>query len=214
MHLHGRDFRDAIAWLETHVALSPTTPIPSTQAALQLPPADPAKRAQVEAYLCGQRALPAALVQTLFHSGALYADGRANAVFHLQGPQQQLVGAELRGTTAVAWRGMAPGSRKDYGYFAAPPPPTARAVVLCESAIDALSCAVLHPKYTCLSTAGARPDPRWLGPLLHQRLPVYCGFDADATGETLAQEMMRRHPTVQRLRPTLHDWNDVLRAQH
>ena len=41
-------------------------------------------------------------------------------------------------------------------------------VVLCESAIDAISCLTLHPGYQCLSTAGARPDPRWLPPLLDQ----------------------------------------------
>ena len=79
-------------------------------------------------------------------------------------------------------------------------------------AIDALSCAVLHPGYTCLSTAGARPNPRWLAPLAGQGHQVYCGFDSDPTGEAMAAAMMRDHPTVRRLRPALHDWNDVLHA--
>ena len=69
------------------------------------------------------------------------------------------------------WHALAPGSRKDLGCFAIPdePRPT---VVLCESAIDAISCFALHPEYRCLSTAGARPNPRWLPPLLVLRMRI------------------------------------------
>jgi hypothetical protein len=43
---------------------------------------------------------------------------RGNAVFLLvAGKAQRSVGAELRGTGPRAWRGMAPGTRKDLGYF-------------------------------------------------------------------------------------------------
>ena len=59
---------------------------------------------------------------------------------------------------------------------------------------------------------GARPNPRWLQPLLNQGHPVYCGFDADPTGDDMARAMTALHPTVKRLRPPEHDWNDVLRA--
>jgi hypothetical protein len=86
-------------------------------------------------------------------------------------------------------------------------------VVLCESAIDALSCFALHPGYQCLSTAGARPNPRWLPPLLEQGCQVYCGFDADRTGDAMAGAMLALHPAVQRLRPSHHDWSDVLRSR-
>ena len=80
------------------------------------------------------------------------------------------VGAELRGTTERRWRGMAPGSQKDRGFFAIPAEARAT-LVLCESAIDALSCFALHPDYRCLSTAGARPNPRWLRTTAGPRLP-------------------------------------------
>jgi len=56
---------------------------------------------------------------------------------------------------------------------------TGHAIVLCESAIDALSCRALHPDFGCLSTSGARPDPGWLPALITLGLPIYCGFDAD-----------------------------------
>jgi hypothetical protein len=140
----------------------------------------------------------------------LYADARANAVFLLLDAAALPVGAELRGITALTWRGMAPGSRKDRGFFGTPA--TARhPIVLCESAIDALSCHALHPDYRCLSTSGARPDPAWLLALIAQGLPIYCGFDADPTGDAMAQRMHQLHPSIRRLRPAAKDWNDLLR---
>ena len=115
---------------------------------------------------------------------------------------------------------MAPGSKKDLGFFAIPPipfPPQAdphpAAILLCESAIDALSAHLLHPHLVCISTAGARPHPHWLHPLLQQGHTVYCGFDTDTTGETMAQAMIALHPAVQRWAPAAHDWNDLLRSR-
>src|SRR6266566_3413920 len=60
--------------------------------------------------------------------------------------------------------------------------------------------------------AGLPEESRlWLPALLAQGYIVYCGFDADGTGENLARQMMARYPRVRRLRPCLHDWNEVLR---
>ncbi len=160
--------------------------------------------------MADQRKLPSTLLDPLVQSGTLYADAHANAVFLLRGQHTQPVGAELRGTTQCAWRGMAPGSRKDLGFFSIASTP-GEAIVLCESAIDAISCHALHPNYRCLSTAGARHNPRWLTPLLDQGLPVFCGFDSDLTGEAMAHALIRLHPSVARLSPGLHDWNDLLR---
>ena len=98
------------------------------------------------------------------------------------------------------------------GFFSIPAEPL-RSTVLCESAIAAISCFALHPQYRCLSTAGARPNPRWLHSLLDQAGEPYCGFDADPVGDATARAMIARHPTVKRLRPSQHDWNDVLKAR-
>jgi hypothetical protein len=70
--------------------------------------------------LVQERKLPATLLKPLVQTGALYADARANAVFLLLDTATLPVGAELRGTTVSAWRGMAPGSRKDRGFFGIP----------------------------------------------------------------------------------------------
>jgi len=212
MHVRQLGFGQALEWLEHRFASCTSLPpqgAPQTRS-LVLPPPVAANWPQVERYLVEGRKLPATLLQSLVQSGVLYADGRANAVFLLLDAAATAVGAELRGTTALAWRGMAPGSRKDRGFFGARAT-TSYAVLLCESAIDALSCHALHPAYRCLSTSGARPDPAWLAALISQRLPVYCGFDTDPTGEAMAQRMHDRYPSINRLRPAAKDWNDLLR---
>ena len=86
------------------------------------PQAGPGQLTRVRDYLIVQRRLPSGLVASLLDSGTLYADARANAVFLLCTEHQVPVGAELRGTTPRAWRGLAPGSRKDLGCFAVPCP--------------------------------------------------------------------------------------------
>ena len=222
IHLNRSSFMEALDWLARHFP-SPASPTePSlVQPDLKLPPPDPAQLARVRHYLLQQRRLVPELIDPLIQTGSLYADHRANAVFVLRGEKDTPVGAELRGTTAQSWRGMAPGSKKDLGFLSIPsiPFPFLRAdtgdgaLVLCESAIDAISCRILHPQLRCVSTAGARPNPRWLRPLLEQDYTVYCGFDTDTTGETMAQAMMALHPAVQRMAPAQHDWNDTLRSR-
>ena len=107
---------------------------------------------------------------------------------------------------------MAPGTRKDLGYFWIGTPGSQH-IVLCESAIDAISCCQLHPQCICLSTSGVRVNPPWLPGLLARGYDVHCGFDADEPGDTAASQMMALHPAVQRLRPAAKDWNDALTSR-
>jgi len=219
MHLAGVDFRTAVAWLEEHVTAGPlSTPCDadSESAAterphtLRLPPADSRMLGRVRRYLTGCRRLQPSIIEPLIHSGKLYADSRANAVFLMVvGKAQRPVGAELRGTGPRVWRGLAPGTRKDRGYFWIGARGS-RKIVLCESAIDAVSCFQLYPQRICISTAGVRSNPPWLQPLLARGYKLHCGFDADTPGDTAAALMTALHPTVKRLRPPAHDWNDAL----
>jgi hypothetical protein len=143
-------------------------------------------------------------------AGTCYADQRGNAVLVLlAGKEQRPVGAELRGTGPRVWRGLAPGTRKDEGFFWIGTL-AARDIVLCESAIDAISCYQLDPRRIGISTAGVRANPRWLPALLARGYRVHCGFDTDDAGEEAATRMITSHPLVQRLRPPAHDWNDAL----
>ncbi len=211
IHLYGLDFKGALAWLCSRFP-GPVPDGPQSadhQAALKLPERTPGRLSTVQRYLTARRRISPALVTRLIQRGDLYADHYANAVFVLRGKNNVPVGAELRGTGPRPWRGMAPGSRKHLGHFSIRASDIA-GIILCESAIDAISCFAIHPRHWCLSTAGARPNPAWLPEVIQNNLPVYCGFDNDPAGNTMAQAMIEIYPLIKRLRPTHHDWNDML----
>ena len=184
----------------------------SSRSPLRLPVRDERRLPQVRGYLERERGLPAQVLDALIRAGKLYADTRNNAVFVLvSGRAEQPVGAELRGTGPRIWRGVAPGTNKDAGYFWTGLKGS-RQLVLCESAIDAISCALLFPDRICLSTAGVRSNPAWLSGFISRGYEIHCGFDADEPGDRMATEMQRLHASIHRLRPWSHDWNDVLMA--
>jgi len=212
MHLNNLGFKAAVEWLCHHFQNPDVQhpPEPSRAAELILPPEDAGKLPAVQRYLTDQRSIAPSLIRRLIECGRLYADTRGNAVFLLLENENRIVGAELRGTSSVRWRGLAAGSQRDRGYFSVPSP-AATTVILCESAIDAISCLELYPSCLCVSTSGARANPRWLPSLLCQHREIYCGFDSDSAGETMAGKMMTLHPEISRLRPSQHDWNDVLK---
>ena len=224
-HIRGDHFKQAVQWLidnfETAIShISPITPkkqnAPFIHQYLSSRPFQPPTENtrnihRITHYLCVTRSLPSKIVIPLIDAGTLYADNRGNAVFLLLGKEKKVVGAELRGTGTQKWRGMAPGSLKKLGCFYVLGESN-RKMVLCESAIDAISCRALFPEYTVISTSGAYHDPAWLKNLITNGCQVFCGFDADPTGDTMAQKMMKLYPSVKRLRPTRHDWNDVLQV--
>ena len=229
MHLAQSDFPTAVAWLENYCVMISSADGDSSachqgteddvrdrglallNVSLSLPARDDSKLGQVRRYLQHERLLPAYHLEPLFESGTLYADPRGNAVFLLLGKRQRPVGAELRGTGSRSWRGMARGTQKNRGFFWIGPEDLP-VIVLCESAIDAISCFALSPDRICISTSGARPDPGWLGALTERDYDIYCGFDADVPGEEMARQMIHLHPCVKRLSPPGHDWNDALTA--
>jgi hypothetical protein len=223
IHLAGVDFRTAVEWLEQHLAVGHTAaggnaagvcrrehPTAARHTTLELPVREDRMLGRVLRYLTRRRCLSASLLGPLVESGRLYADRRGNAVFVLvAGKANRPVGAELRGTGPRVWRGMAPGTRKDLGYFWIGAK-SSRTIVLCESAIDAISCFQLQPERICISTSGVRANPAWLGGLITHGYEIHCGFDADEAGDAGATRMLASYSAVQRLRPSAHDWNDVL----
>jgi len=215
MHLQDYDFIRSVNWLienfpsHSMPTSGPSKPQPGKT--LTLPNKNPGMLPQITRYLTLDRRLPADLLRSLIHAGTLYADDKANAVFLLLGKGKTVVGAEIRGTTKRTWHALAPGSRKDLGYFHVGSHKAPK-IVLCESAIDAISYHALDSDCMALSTAGAHPNPPWLPSLTNKGFDLFCGFDADNTGDTLAQKMIALHPTIKRLRPTHHDWNDELKS--
>lgn len=226
MHLAQVEVGPAVQWLERHWAAgalpvaqsTPSAsggpaPVPQGRGPLQLPVPDERQLARVRRYLQERRGLAGSVLEGLIQSGKLYADRRGNAVFLLvAGKPPRPVGAELRGTGPQVWRGMASGTRKNLGFFWLGAP-ASRQLVLCESAIDAISYYQMHPDCLCLSTSGVRANPAWLPALLARGYEIHCGFDADKPGDAAANRMITRHPAVRRLRPSAHDWNDVLTSR-
>lgn len=234
MHLGEMEFPLALKWLERHLGSVPTAASTSaysqpsassspcsdpqaTPAGLRLPLENTAKLQRVRRYLIEHRCLTPRILEPLIDAGKVYADQRGNAVFLMvAGKANRPIGAELRGTGPRIWRGLAPGTRRDAGYFWIGAT-DARRIVLCESAIDAISCyqlhsTQLHTECICISTAGVRPDAPWLSPLLARGDHLHCGFDNDEAGEAASCQMIARHRSIKRLRPPAHDWNDALRA--
>jgi len=217
-HIRGDNFKQAVSWLveQFDPSITPNS-LQSLQRQSQTPPPflcpneNSRNIHRIKHYLCVIRYIPLDLLTLLIDAGTLYADNRGNAVFLLLGKEKKVVGAELRGTGTSQWRGMAPGSVKRLGCFYVLGKSN-RKMLLCESAIDAISCRVLYPEYTAISTSGAHHNPAWLKNFIANGCEILCGFDADSTGDRLAEKMMRIHPSVKRLRPPRHDWNEVLQA--
>ncbi len=168
------------------------------------------------------RGLDPALLDRCRQDGTLYADRRRNAVFVCRDLLSHPVGAELVGTrpdsAGRVFKGMAAGSRKARGGFWLPTSPLApAALLLVESAIDALSAITLlappqlPPHALVASTAGvAAWLPAWLRDLNAPR--TLCAYDADPPGDQAAEALIRRLPHCARLRPAgAKDWNDLLR---
>jgi len=215
IHLHNVDYIKAVCWLAENFPSPDVHTLRETKSLARKPFILPNRNqnglSQITRYLILERGLPKDLIRSLIITGNLYADDRANAVFLLLGKGKTVVGAEIRGTADRPWHALASGSRKDRGCFYVKNSQS-RNVVICESAIDAISYHSLDRGCIALSTAGAHPNPLWLPSLIKRGFNVFCGFDADETGDTLADKMITLHPSITRLRPSKHDWNDVLRG--
>ena len=224
MHAHGGGFRDAVAFLSER-GLRSCSPHgrdgaapPTSRRRLALPARSQALWPEVRDHLVGERGIGGMLLHVCHARGLVYADCRGNAVFVSRDVSGKATGAEVVGLGGAAFKGMAPGSRKESGGFwmardAAPP----EAAVLVESAIDALSVLTLRsfpgPEggFAAVSAAGvATKVPRWLDGWRLRR--ILCGYDADPAGDAAAARLARSDPRVVRCRPAVEgeDWNDLL----
>lgn len=212
IHLKKIDFKTAVYYLSDNFSVHEIQQSPRIlKECLKLPARDKKTLPWVINYLRYKRHIPLSLIKDIIYREHLYSDIRGNAVFLLLGQEKRIVGAELRGTTELPWHGMAYGSRKDLGcfYVTGTGP---KEIVLCESAIDAISYFAMHPDRTAVSTSGITLNPLWLKIFINKGCQIYCGYDSDEAGDKIARRMIELYPSVKRLRPSLHDWNDVLRT--
>jgi len=247
MHVTGYNFKQAVAYLNheagpelavaaaaNHGARERTTQAQEIvergeRAPFMQPARDEDRWPQVRAYLVEQRDIPRGMVDELHDRGMIYADGRANAVFLRTDAEGQAVGASLRGTLPGSeFQGLAYGTRRDEGHFSftigASERYSAPQYHITESPIDALSRAALierageRGEYVFLSNDGHGDLPkRQIEEGLSRGALVHCGFDNDAGGTKLWEQVKEAYPRAEaivRERPPAgaKDWNDALRA--
>lgn len=196
----------------------------------QPPVADPQRWSQVRAYLTHGCELPAPWVDALHEEGQIYADLRGNVVFLGEDARRIDTVAYLRGLGAENTT-LEPGTRREPGWFTVrldgdvriPP-----VLILAESPVDALSVLEMHRRIyrdrpdgkgerglvAVMATEGAGPLPHWaIRETLNSGGIVRVATDNTPVGELVWQQLREQYASgqVERWRPMLKDWNDVLR---
>ncbi len=230
LHSNECDFQQAVAWLNDRFGEGATLEavtyktreiIHSTPAPKFIPPVpEESKWQAVRKYLTKVRKLPSGLVDSLHQQGLIYADKKQNAVFIRRSiDESQITGASLRGTAGAdnTFLGLAKGSKRSNGWFhfqqgGQPDDPVTRAVLV-ESAIDAMSFAVLDRtdsrKTIYISTDGAGIVPfSFLKSLPNSSVIV--AYDNDEPGNLMAQKVQSMLPNSVRRLPKAKDWNEEL----
>jgi hypothetical protein len=173
-------------------------------------------------YLERERAIPALALQYWRFNGRVRIDRHGNAVFpHFDG--EGLCGYELRNSD---FKGFASGGTK--GLWLSKTSAEDRRLVICESAIDALSFAILMPDgHARYASIGGKLNPaqpelmRAQMTMMAEGSEIVAATDADNAGGQLAEVIRKAfngaaRPDLAFRRQELvgyKDWNDQLRAR-
>lgn len=178
---------------------------------------------QTHRYLEEERAIPRELLTDPHFAGRILEDARSNAIFthtDRDGP----CGYEIKNH---GFTGFAPGGEK--GLWMSRVRSADTALVIAESAIDALSYAALHPderaRYASFGGAMNPSQPALIRAAIERLSPgtgvrIATDNDADGAGfaaiiEGLFAETGRGDLAIERAAPVdAKDWNDVLRRHH
>ncbi len=243
-HVTGYGFKDAVDYLaQRHGSGAAETAIREQAAqdaarqveAVQrepftLPAQDGTAWLTVRDYLTRQRRLPGELVDQLHERGDVYAERAGhhiNAVFVCRDEDGRATGASRRGLHND-FKGLARGSDREAGYFSINAGDPSRygspALVLVESAIDAMSYAAQHPHMTgqIVSMDGSGDPPtKLIESALERPWTIRGAFDKDAAGDALWAGIEKAFPAeakgeggrhaMRRETPTHgKDWNEQL----
>jgi hypothetical protein len=173
-------------------------------------------------YLEDERGLPPALLQSQRFEGHIRIDDRGNAVFpHFDA--DGLCGYEIKNRD---FTGFAAGGTK--GLWLSQEEASDTCLVFCESAIDALSYAVLFPEtQTRYASIGGKPNPeqpRLIGEAVKRMPPqakIVAAMDADEDGNKLSEVVRAALLStgrddlifISREPSGFKDWNDQLRGR-
>ena len=233
MHVLRTGFREAVAWLGLELGAKPTERAVAARTIarasqdvasamreaepFQPPVRDPGTIRRVLRYLQG-RGLRVDVLNQLEAQGRIYSDERGNAVFLTMDGKGRPRGAELRGTGATHFHGHARGSTRAilWSFDTCEKP---KRLVLCESAIDALS---YYQITDCndariASTGGAKPEvPSSVATSIRAGHwnDVVVAYDNDLVGnrmsEAITEELHALGAQVTRHTPQAKDWNAEL----
>jgi hypothetical protein len=169
-----------------------------------------------------ERGIPPFALRYWRFNGRIKADGHGNAVFpHFDA--EGVCGYELRNSN---FKGFASGGSK--GLWLSKTGASDRRLVICESAIDALSFAVLfsdgHARYGSIGGKLNPAQPELIRAqiaLMPASSQVVAAMDGDEAGRQLADAIERAFCAADRPDLTFHrqepveykDWNDQLRAK-
>ena len=225
MHVLGCDFKAALASflsLSEGAVFAPppdrgTAQHDAVEPAFIAPTSCPQYLPRLSEYLSQTRCLPADIVAQMINRGLIYPDSRRNAVFLCHSPGGQVTGAELRGTGAAPFKGMAPNSRRGIGFFTLDHASPSELVIV-ESALDALAYRVLFStSAACIaSTAGILPECPVLLELAERQgiANIVVAYDNDEPGEIASERLIRslsgNGRAIQRRQPWLKDWNEIV----
>lgn len=220
MHIGELAFKEALSWLGGNLGVGPTIGVAMAQAKMEavLATAAPIKLLkpplrsedkwpEVRNYLLNQRHVDAAVVDSAYQAGLIYADKYQNLVFL----NSTTAGCELRGTR----EGVFHGQRGKKAPFILPAL-SGNNAALVESGIDALSLRALG--FTGMIMAFGGQAKKLIAAtaqeLLEKGWNVICAFDNDDAGRNMAADvdlaLMGLHQPA-RMTPITKDWNDDLK---
>ena len=227
MLVRGLDFKDAIAWLKTidpdlavssavHDTMRRTQKLAKETRALtaekqlaqQSAPGTETQIVAAKKYLVESRGLQPEIVHEAFETRMVSVNRYGSLVFHHRDPTTgKIIGAAIRGTKSQyhAFFGT-----KDGDFKLEPIVGTTdtNAVVVVESAIDALSLRQLGEARRIISVAGSSVPQR----IFEAYNDITVAFDRDTAGELgyiRAREQIPRASKIRLLMPEQTDWNSM-----
>lgn len=246
-HVTGFDFKDSVDYLVQHHGSAAATTAVQEQAAdyaarqvetierepFTLPARDDTAWPKVRDYLTRERRLSGERVDQLHERGDVYAERNGqhiNAVFVRRDEEGKETGASRRGLHND-FKGLARGSDRENGHFRIDMGDLSRfgspALVLVESAIDAMSYADLHPHTTgqVVSTDGnGEPPTKLMKKALEKLWTIRGAFDKDMAGDAIWDQIEKvfpaeamgeggRHPMRRDTPKEGKDWNEQLQRE-
>ena len=218
MRILETDFKEAVDWLSKLFLDGPfSMDLPAntegdsvkeskTQVSFAPPQVVEDNWPTVMQYLIEVRFLPEDVISKLHETGDLYSDKFSNVVFCHKTPSGEIAGVEIRGTGKTPFKG-AKGLKT--GFFVKG---KIEGLVICESAIDSLSCFHL----TGMSAVGVggsnlKAAKIWAQWGKNQGIPVYVGFDNDPAGMNQTMALRTDCPWAMIKKPDFcKDWNEAL----